>query len=149
MLPASRPQSGIRRGDVQSFWADHQPVQSYKPQTFGLDDGPVFASLGGRYGGWIFRQREGSNFDALIAGFADGAAGIGEREFFKRFVADGVAKLVTHDKRFQCTGFLRATRISERPRQGNAGSMRRQIQTVLSNTFSANLLICPECSMRL
>src|SRR6266849_4340570 len=154
MLPASRAQCRVRCGDVQALGADHQPVQPDEAQTFGFNDGPVLAPLRCRDRGRIFGQCERSDLNACVARFSNGAASVHESEFLKCFVTNRVIKPVAHVKTIQCTGFsklnyLRATRISERPRHGSTGSMRRQIHTVLSKTFSANLLMCEVPSTRL
>ena len=41
----------------------------------------------------LFGQREGGDFDARVAGFADRVAGVGEGPLFEGLVADGMAEL--------------------------------------------------------
>ena len=48
VLPASRAQGGVGRGDVQALGADHQPVQADERQPFGGHDVAIFARAGRR-----------------------------------------------------------------------------------------------------
>ena len=47
MFPASLTQFPVGGGDVQTFGADHQPVEADESQALGLDDVAVFLALRG------------------------------------------------------------------------------------------------------
>src|SRR5260370_17308872 len=176
MAPTSRAQRRVGGGDVEAVRADHEPVEDYEAETLGFDDAPEFAALGRRDCSGVLGQCERRDLDACIAGVANDLAGVAEREFLERFVADGVTEDIIHCQNIQFTGFLRmdvgvayfflcrsepwiadapsyrslrATRMSDRPRHGRAPSIRRQIHTVLSNNFNATLLMWEVPSTRL
>ena len=70
-LPATLAQRRVRSGHVQPFRADHQPMQPDEAQSFRRDRIAALAPGRRRKRRWIFGQREGRNFDALVAGFAN------------------------------------------------------------------------------
>ena len=98
MLPGALPQRGIRRGDVQAFGADHQPVQADELKAFTRHDVAILAPLGRGDGGRRLGQRERRDFYAGVARFADGFAGIGKGPLVESLVAGGVAKNVRHER---------------------------------------------------
>jgi hypothetical protein len=126
VLPAAPAHLRIGRGDVQSRRAHHQPVQADEGQPLGLDDAGIFLARRGRDFRRFLGQRERRDFNARVADFADGPAGVGEGPFLEGFVADGVA-----ERQFTsllCTSGRRPTRLrAGRPMFWNKCAGRRAI----------------------
>src|SRR5579864_7650283 len=116
-------------------------MQADKSQSLALDDVAVTPPLARRDFRWAVGQREGSKLDACVPDRTDAPAHFGQRPFIVNLIANCVIEL-----KHRTHPFLTATATSDNPFHGSKPSMRRQIQTVLSNSFSVTLLIRLRCS---
>ena len=102
MRPASFAQCVVRRGDVQPFRTQHQPVEPHKFQPL-VDDRPAqFPTLRRRNRLRLIGQGERRNLDSGIADLADLLTGGIERvlrghaRWMKNLVAKGMTEWISH-----------------------------------------------------